>query len=208
MILNNNFYSKCVVCGSKKSRFIKKEASGVLCNLDLKITLNKIPLLGDILFQNYKINEIVNKFLLAGDKFMLEMHLKQSGFTYSASRPFTKNKERIRKFKETGDTSYIYKNELDKACFQHDMAYGDFKDLARRTASDKVLRDKAFNIAKNPKYDGYQGGLADMVCKFFDKKSALLTDKSAKGGSVNNEIKQNEQLVEELHYTNQLLKTL
>ena len=139
---------------------------------------------------------------------MLEMHLKQPGFTYSASRPFTKNKERIQKFKETGDISYIYKNELDKACFQHDMAYGDFKDLARRTASDKVLRDKAFNIAKNPKYDGYQRGLAYMVYKFFDKKSALLTDKSSKDGSVNNEIKQNEQLVEELHYTNQLLKNL
>ena len=65
-------------------------------------------------------------------------------------------KERIQKFKETGDTSYIYKNELDKACFQHDMSYGDFKDLARRTGSGKALRDKAFNIAKNPKYDGYQ----------------------------------------------------
>ena len=59
----------------------------------------------------------------------------------------TKNKERIKKFKETGDTIYIYKNELDKACLEHDMAYGDFKDLARRTASGKVLRDKAFNIA-------------------------------------------------------------
>ena len=76
------------------------------------------------------------------------MHLKQPGLTYSAWGRFTKNKERIQKFKETGDTSYIYKNELDKACFQHDMAYGDFKDLARRTASDKVLRDKAFNLLK------------------------------------------------------------
>ena len=85
---------------------------------------------------------------------------------------YKKNKERIQKFKETGDTNYIYKNVLNKACFQHDMAYGDFKDLARRTASDKVLRDKAFNIAKNPKYDGYQRGLASMVYKFFDKKSA------------------------------------
>ena len=85
-------------------------------------------------------NEIVNKFLLARDKFMTETHLKQHGFTYSACGPFTKNKERIQKFKETGDTSYIYKNELDKACFQHDMAYGNFKDLARRTASDKVLK--------------------------------------------------------------------
>ena len=117
-------------------------------------------------------NDIVNKFLLAGDKFMPEMHLRQPGFTCSACGPFTKNKERIKKFKETGDSRYIYQNKLDKACFQHDMAYGDFKDLARRTASDKVLRDKAFNIAKNPKYDGYQRGLASMFYKFFDKKSA------------------------------------
>ena len=115
-------------------------------------------------------NEIVNKFLLAGDKFMPEMHLKQPGFTYRSCRPFTKNKERIQKFKETEDTSYIYKNELDKACFQHDIAYGDFKNLARRTASDKLLRDKAFDIAKNPKHDRYQRGLASMVYKYFDKK--------------------------------------
>ena len=64
------------------------------------------------------------------------MHLEQPGFTYSACRPFTKDKQRIPKFKETGDTNYIYKNKLDKACFQHDMAYGDFKDLAKRKASD------------------------------------------------------------------------
>ena len=98
-------------------------------------------------------NETVNKFLLAGDKFMPEMYLRQPGFTYSACGPFTKNKERIQKFKETGDTSYIYKNELDKASFQHDMAYGDFKDLPKRTAADKVLRDKAFKIASDQKYD-------------------------------------------------------
>ena len=116
-------------------------------------------------------NEIVNKLLFAGDKFMPEMHLKQPRFTYSACGPFTKNKERIQKFKETGDTSYIYKNELDKVCFQHDMAYRDFKDLKRRTASDNILRDKAFNIAKSPKYDMYQRGLASIVYKFFDKKS-------------------------------------
>ena len=83
-------------------------------------------------------NEIVNKFLLTGDKFMPEMHLKEPRFTYSACGPFTKNKERIQKFEETGHTSYIYKNELDKAYFQLDMAYGDFKDLKRRTFSDKV----------------------------------------------------------------------
>ena len=86
-----------------------------------------------------KLNEKVNKFLLAGDKFMPEMHLKQPGFTYGfAFGSFTNNKERIQKFKETGGTSYIYKNELDNACFQHDMAYGDFNDLKRGTFSDKV----------------------------------------------------------------------
>ena len=100
-------------------------------------------------------NKIVYKFLLAGDKFMSEMHLKQPGFTYSACGPFTKNKEWIQKFKETGDKSYLYKNELDKACFQHDMADRDFKDFKRRTFSDKVLRDKACNTAKNLQYDGY-----------------------------------------------------
>ena len=80
------------------------------------------------------------------------------------------------------------------------MAYGDFKDLKRRTASDKTLRDKAFIIAKNPKYDGYQRGLASMVYTFFEKKSALLLDKSVSGSGVaNNGIKQNLQLAEELH---------
>ena len=114
-------------------------------------------------------NEIINNFLLAVDKFMPEMHLKQPGFTYSASGPFTKNKKRIEKFMQTGNTDFIYKNELDKACFQHDMAYGKSKDFIKRTQSDKVLRDKAFKIASNPKYDGYQRGLASMAYKFFDK---------------------------------------
>ena len=117
-------------------------------------------------------NEIVYKFILVGDRFVPEMHLKQLGFTYIAFGPFTKNKERIQKFMETGHTNYIYKNDLDKACFQHDIAYGKYKDLTERTKSDKVLKDKAFEIASNPKYDGYQRGLALMVHKFFDKKSA------------------------------------
>ena len=108
-------------------------------------------------------NDIINNFLLAGDKYMPEMHLKQPQFTYSACGPFTKNKERIQKFKETGDSRSIYTNELDKACFQHDMAYG---------AADRVLRNKAFDIGKDPKYDRYQRGLASMVYKFFDKKTA------------------------------------
>ena len=136
----------------------------------------------------YKMNEIVNKFFLAGDKFMPEMHLKQPGFTYSACGPFTKNKERIQKFKETGDTSYIYKNKLDNACFQHDKAYGDFKDLAKRTTFDKVLSNKAFDFAK---YDGHQRGLASMLYMSFDKKS--------KGSGVNIPLEFNEKLAKELH---------
>ena len=79
------------------------------------------------------------------------------------------------------------------------MTYGDFKDLARRTASDKILRDKAFNIAKNPKNDGYQRGLASMVYKFFDKKSASLLDKSVSESGVDIEVKHNEELAKELH---------
>ena len=77
------------------------------------------------------------------------MHLRQPGFTYSACGPFTKHKQRIQKFMQTGDTNYIYRNELDKACFQHDVAYSDSKDLAKRTQSDKVLTDKAFESAKS-----------------------------------------------------------
>ena len=96
-------------------------------------------------------NGIINKFLLVGDKFMSEMHSKQPGFTYSVCDTFTKNKERIQKFMQTGNTDFIYKNELDKACFQHDMAYGKSKDLIKRTQSE-VLKDKAFKIANNPNY--------------------------------------------------------
>ena len=100
-----------------------------------------------------------------------------------------KNKERIEKFMQRGNTDFIYKIELDKACFQHGMAYGKSKDLVKRIQSDKVLRDKAFKIASNPKYDGYQKGLASMVYKFFDKKS--------KGSGITNEF--NYQLANELH---------
>ena len=130
---------------------------------------------------------------------MFEMHLRQPRFTYTACGPFTKNKEEIQKFKETGDSRYIYQTEPDKICFQHEMAYGDFKNLTRRTTSDKILRDKAFNIAKNPKYNGYQRGLASMVYKFFDKKTS--------GSCIKNESTSNkppldlatQELAEELH---------
>ena len=134
-------------------------------------------------------NEIINKFLLLGDKFMPEMHLRQPGFTYCACGQFTKNKERIEKFMKSGNTDFIYKNELDKACFQHGMAYGKSKDLVKRTQSDKVLRDNAFKIASDLKYDGYQRGLASMVYKFFDNKS--------NGSGITNE--SNYQLPNELH---------
>ena len=99
------------------------------------------------------------------------MHLRQSQFVYSACGPFTRHKERIKESKRTGDTRYIYRNELDNACFQHDSAYADHTDLINKKKADKVLRDKAYKIASNPKYDGYQRGLASMVYKFFDKKS-------------------------------------
>ena len=143
-------------------------------------------------------NEIVNKFLLVGDKFMPEIHSKQPGFTYSACMPFTKN-SRIQKFKETGDTSYIYKNELDKACFQHNMAYGDSKDLARRTFSDKVLRDKTFKIVSDQKYDGYQRGLASMVYTFFDKNTKGSGRPLSCASQITNNNKENIQLAKELH---------
>ena len=135
-------------------------------------------------------NNVINKFLLVGDKFMPEIHLRQPQFTYSACGPFTKHEQRTQKFKETGDTNYVYKNELDKACFVHDAAYSDSKDLKKRTVADKIFKNKAFDIAKDPKYDGYQRGLASMVYKFFDSKVS---------GSGAKLTLQNDQLAEELH---------
>ena len=142
-------------------------------------------------------NNTINKLLLAGDKFMSEIHLRQPQFTYSVCGPFTKHKQRIQKFKETGDTNYIYKNELDKACFVHDAAYSDSKNLTKRTVADKIFKNEAFDIAKDPKYDGYQRGLASMVYKFFDSKVASPDKKSV--GSGAKLIPQNEQLADELH---------
>ena len=143
-------------------------------------------------------NNTINKLLLAGDKFMPEIHLRQPQFTYSACGTFTKHEQRIQMFRETGDTNYIYKNELDKACFVHDAAYSDSKDLTKRTkrtVADKILKNKTFDIAKDPKYDGYQRGLASMVYKFFNKKSVGSGAKR-----VNTKIiPRNEQLAEELH---------
>ena len=117
------------------------------------------------------------------------MHLKQPGYIYSACGQFTKNKERIfEKKQEIGD---IYQNELDKACFQHDMASREFKDLNRRAPAVKVLSDKTFSIAKDPNYDGYQCRLVSVVFKFFDKKTS--------GSSIKKENSPNKELAEELH---------
>ena len=126
---------------------------------------------------------------------MPEIHLRQPGLTYSACGPLTKNKGRIKKFKEARDQNYIYKNKLGKVCFQHEVVYGGFKDLARRTSSDKILRDKFFNIANNPKYDGSQRGLASLVYKFFDK----MFSGSGVNTHQNKSALNNEQFAEELH---------
>ena len=135
-------------------------------------------------------NNVINKFLLLGDKFMPEIHLRQPQFTYSACGPFTRHQERIQKFNETGDTNYLFKNKLEKPCFVHDAAYSDSKDLTKRTIADKNLKNRAFDIAKDPKYDGYRRRLASMVYKFFDSKVS---------GSGVNLISENEQLANELH---------
>ena len=119
---------------------------------------------------------------------MPQMHLRQPGFTYSTCGSFTRNKQRIQKFIQTADTSYIYKNELNKSCFQHYMTYGKYKDLETRTQSDKVLKDKPFAIANNPKYDGYQRGLPSIVYKFFDKNSKGTGIKSMSNQQLGNEL--------------------
>ena len=115
-------------------------------------------------------NKIINKVLLTGDKFMPELHLKHPGFTYSACGPLIKHCKRIQGFRETGNLKHLYGNELDKACFAHDAAYSYGKDLAKRTISDKILKDRAYEIARNCNYDGYQKALASLVYKFLNKK--------------------------------------
>ena len=128
---------------------------------------------------------------------MPEIYSRQPQFTYSACGPFTKHEQRIQKLRETGDTNYIYKTELDKACFVHDAAYSDSKDLTKRNVAEKILKNKAFDIAKDPKYDGYQRGLASMVYNFFDSKVASPDKKSV--GSGAKLTPQNEQIAKELH---------
>ena len=106
--------------------------------------------------------------MLAEDKFIPELLLRLPGFTYSACGQFTEHRERIQKLKKNGDLNYIYKNELDKPCFAHDAAYSDSEDLAKRTISEKILKDRAYEIDRNCRYDGYHRALAIIVYKFFD----------------------------------------
>ena len=132
-------------------------------------------------------SKIVNNFLLAGDKFMSKMHLR-----YSA-RIVLVNIE------ELEDSRYTYQNELDKSCFQHDMGYGDFKNLLRRTTSNKILRDQVFNIAKNSKCDECQCRFASIVYKCFNKNSLGGAVTRADKSAIKSEIMPNQQLAEELH---------
>ena len=119
-------------------------------------------------------NEIAKKFLLVEDKFVPEMHLRQSRFTYSACRTFTKNKEKIQKFKETGDSLHIYQNELHKACLQHDMAHGDFKDLTNRKTSDKTLYDKLSILLKILNMMNINADLLQWLINFLIKKLLVV----------------------------------
>ena len=137
-------------------------------------------------------NDIINTFLLVGDKLMPEMHLRQPIFVYSACGPFTRHKERIKEFKRTVNTRYVYRNELDKACFKHDVTYAKYTDVENRLIAGDKSQNSGYDIAINREYDGYQRGLASMVYKLFNSKVATKTA-SAKG------IKSNKILAEELH---------
>ena len=147
--------SNYAVCGKKKTIFIKNKELNRISNDQLQI------------------NKIIKNVLLTGDKFMPELHLKQSGFTYIACGPFTKHRERIQKFIETDNLKHLHRNELNIANFAHDAAYSDSKYLSKRTISDKILKDRAFEIARNHNYDEYKKALASMVYKFYDKKTGL-----------------------------------
>ena len=137
-------------------------------------------------------NKIINKFLLTADKFTLELHLKHPGVTYSTCGLFSKHRERIQKFKETGNLKHLHSYEL--ACFAHNGAYSNSKDLAKRTVSDNIMKDTAYGIGRNPKFDGYQRTLAGMIYKFFYKKTGSGAIATSKAG-----VSVNEELAEELH---------
>ena len=143
---------------------------------------------------NKESSDIINKFLLIGDKFMPEMHLWDPEVKkYSACGPFTRHQKRIDMFMKDGRLSHILKNRLDTACFQHDSAYAKYKDRLSRKESDIVLKNKALKIATDPRVNGYQKVLASTVYKFFNERT--------KGSGINNKenLLVNSQLAEELH---------
>ena len=138
-----------------------------------------------------KMNKIIIKFLLIKfllieDKFLSELNLKQPGFTYSACGLFTKHSKNMLKFREKGNLKYLYRSKLEKACFAHDVAYSNSKDLATRAISDNILKVRAYEISSNCNHDGYQRTSASMVYKFFNTK-------------IGSGISVHEQLTEELH---------
>ena len=159
--------SNCAICGKGTLFFIQSRVNNILKDY-------------------FKINKIINKFLLNGDRFMPEPHLKQPAFIHSFNGWFTKHRERIQNFRKTGNLKHLFKHELGRACFTHDKAYFDSKDLAKRNISGKISKDRAYEIARNCGYDGYQRALANTIYKFFDKKT----------GST---VSVNEQLAKELH---------
>ena len=114
-------------------------------------------------------NNIINKSLLVGDKFMSEMHLRQPKLVYSACSPFTRHKERIKEIKRTDDTRLLYRNKLDKACFKHDAAYAKYKDVENRLISDQKLRNSAYDIASYPVYGGYPEALTQKLLRLTKK---------------------------------------
>ena len=140
-------------------------------------------------------NEIINKCLLVGDKFMPEMHLRQPRFVYSGCGSFTRHKERIKVFKRTGNINLLYRNALDKACLKHDAAYAKYKDVENRLIANDKLKNSSYDIASNPDYDGYQRGLASMLYKFFNSK--VTPHKKTISGKGTKEV--NKILAEELH---------
>ena len=146
-------------------------------------------------------NKIINKFLLTGDKFMAELHLKYPRVTYSACGPFTKHREKIQKFRETSNLQHLYRNKLDKACFPYDAAYSNNKDLAKKIISHKTLKDRSYEMSRNRGYYGYQRALASMVYKFFDKETgsgAIATSKPGAIATSKAGVSINEQLDKEL----------
>ena len=124
----------CAICGKRKLTFIKNQ---------------------ELSNDQFRMNKIINKFLLTREKFIPELHLKQLGFIYSARGSFTNQRQRIQKFRETGNLKHLYRDKLVQVCFAHHATQSDSKDLGKRNILDKILKDRDYEIARNRSYDGY-----------------------------------------------------